>query len=182
MLGQTRDDAAGEAYDKVAKLLGLGYPGGRKIDELAHKGDRAFHKFPRAKVRDDPYAFSFSGLKTAVVLYVRDKTESFIEKHLPDICASFQEAVVDMLLQRSLRALDQFGESKLAIAGGVAANSRIRGLFVDRAKRDGFTVYYPSYELCTDNAAMIATAGLIRLGRGESSDLTLDATAQMPLV
>jgi N6-L-threonylcarbamoyladenine synthase len=182
LLGQTRDDAAGEAYDKVAKLLGLGYPGGVRIDSLAQTGDPGFHRFPRAVVKDDPYAFSFSGLKTAVVLYLRDKTESFAGDNLNDICASFQEAVVDMLAERCFRALDEFGQDRLAVAGGVAANSRIRELFSSEATSSGFSFYYPSPELCTDNAAMIAAAGLMRLQNGESSDLTLDASAQLPLV
>ncbi|MBU1319681.1 MAG: tRNA (adenosine(37)-N6)-threonylcarbamoyltransferase complex transferase subunit TsaD [candidate division Zixibacteria bacterium] len=182
ILGQTRDDAAGEAYDKVAKLLGLGYPGGRKIDELARSGNPKFHKFPRATVRKDPLAFSFSGLKTAVVLFVRDKTTEFIAENLNHICASFQEAVVDMLATRCLRALDDLKLDKLVIGGGVAANRRLREFFGDAAKQRGFKLYYPSLELCTDNGAMIAAAGLIRLQRGESSDLTLDASAQLPLV
>ncbi|MFH1892785.1 MAG: tRNA (adenosine(37)-N6)-threonylcarbamoyltransferase complex transferase subunit TsaD [Candidatus Zixiibacteriota bacterium] len=182
ILGQTRDDAAGEAYDKVAKLLGLGYPGGRKIDELARSGNPKFYKFPRATVRKDPLAFSFSGLKTAVVLFVRDKTTEFIAENLNHICASFQEAVVDMLAARCLRALDDLKLDKLVIGGGVAANRRLREFFGDAAKQRGFKLYYPSLELCTDNGAMIAAAGLIRLQRGESSDLTLDASAQLPLV
>jgi len=181
ILGQTRDDAAGEAYDKVAKLLGLGYPGGRKIDELAHSGNPKFHKFPRATVRKDPLAFSFSGLKTAVVLFVRDKTTEFISENLNHICASFQEAVVDMLATRCLRAIDDLKIDKLAIGGGVAANRRLREFFGHAAKRRGFKLYYPSLELCTDNGAMIAAAGLMRLQRGESSDFTLDASAQLPL-
>jgi len=182
LLGQTRDDAAGEAYDKVAKLLGLGYPGGVRIDELARKGDPEFHKFPRAVVKNDPYAFSFSGLKTSVVLYLRDKPESFADKNLNDICASFQEAVAETLAERCFRALDEFKQDKLAVSGGVAANSRIRELFAHEANRLGFSFYYPSHELCTDNGAMIAAAGALRLQMGESSDLTLDAAAQSPLV
>ncbi len=182
LVGRTRDDAAGEAYDKVAKLLGLGYPGGMKIDDLALTGDPEFHRFPRASVRRDPYAFSFSGLKTSVVIYLRDKPRSFVETNMSNICASFQEAVVQMLVERCLRALDEYKLSRLAIAGGVAANRRLRSAFADEADRIGFSLYYPSLELCTDNAAMIAAAGLIRLRRGDGSDLALDASAQLPLV
>ena len=182
LLGQTRDDAAGEAYDKVAKLLGLGYPGGTRIDELARDGDMYFYKFPRSVVRNDPYAFSFSGLKTAVMLYLRDKSESFIEQHSRDICASFQEAVVEMLVERCLKALSEFRQEKLTIAGGVAANTRLRERLESESKKRGFDLFYPSKSLCTDNGAMIAAAGLIRLQRGETSDLTLDASAQLPLV
>ena len=182
LLGQTRDDAAGEAYDKVAKLLGLGYPGGVRIDKLAQAGNSEFHKFPRAVVKNDPYAFSFSGLKTSVVLYLRDLPDSFVEDNLDDICASFQEAVVDMLAVRCLRALDEFKTDRLAIAGGVAANTRIREHLTQVAHKSGFNFYYPSYDLCTDNAAMIAAAGVIRLKKGEASSLALDASAQLPLV
>jgi len=181
LLGQTRDDAAGEAYDKVAKLLGLGYPGGEKIDRLASEGNPAFFRFPRAVVRKDPFAFSFSGLKTAVVLYLRDKTDEFIEAHLKDICASFQQAVLDSLIDKCLKALEMHRIEHLAIAGGVAANSQLRSTLEAKAQRHGFSFYYPSLELCTDNGAMIAAAGLIRLKRGESSDLSLDATAQLGL-
>jgi N6-L-threonylcarbamoyladenine synthase len=182
LLGQTRDDAAGEAYDKVAKLLGLGYPGGVRVDKLARAGNPEFHKFPRAVVKNDPYAFSFSGLKTSVVMYLRDLPESFAENNIDDICASFQEAVVDMLAERCLRALDEFKMDRLAIAGGVAANTRIREHFTQVARKSGFNFYYPSLDLCTDNAAMIAAAGVIRLKRGEASSLGLDASAQLPLV
>lgn len=182
ILGQTRDDAAGEAYDKVAKLLGLGYPGGSKIDDLAGKGDPEFFKFPRATVRNNPLALSFSGLKTAVVLYVRDKSKEFIAGNIHNICASFQEAVVEMLASRCLQALDSLGIDKLAVGGGVAANSRLRDYFENEATRRGFKLYYPPIELCTDNGAMIAAAGVLRLQRGEKSDLTLDASAQLPLI
>jgi len=181
ILGQTRDDAAGEAYDKVAKLLGLSYPGGVMIDKLAADGDPGFFRFPRAKIKKGRFAFSFSGLKTAVVLYVRDKSDDFVKENMSNICASFQEAVVDMLVSRCLTALDEFSLGQLAVAGGVAANSRLRTVLTESAARDGFEVFFPSIDLCTDNAAMIAAAGLMRYQRGERSDLSLDATAQLPL-
>ncbi len=181
MLGQTRDDAAGEAYDKVAKLLGLGYPGGSKIDSLAREGNPEFHRFPRAAVRGDPFAFSFSGLKTAVALYLKEKSGAFIKENLPHICASFQSALLDAIVRRCLLALDETRLDKLAVAGGVASNSALRSILGKAAESGGFNVYFPSLELCTDNGAMIAAAGLERLKRGESSDLTLDASAQASL-
>ncbi len=181
VLGRSRDEAAGEAYDKVAKLLGLGYPGGAKIDRLAKEGDPEFYKFPRANVRGDPFAFSFSGLKTAVALYLKDKPDTFIEKHLHDICASFQSALIDAITVRCLLALNETGLDRLAVAGGVAANSALRSSLGKAAESGGFDVCFPSLELCTDNGAMVAAAGLERLKRGESSDLTLDASAQTSL-
>jgi len=181
VLGQTRDDAAGEAYDKVAKLLGLGYPGGAEIDRLAKDGDPKFFRFPRARIKSDPMAFSFSGLKTAVALYVRDKGKEFVDDNLANICASFQASVIDMLTARCVDALKINDLDKLAVSGGVAANSALKGLLTKLGEKYGFSVYFPDTTLCTDNGAMIALAGLVRLKRGFRSDLSLDATAQFPI-
>lgn len=181
LLGQTRDDAAGEAYDKVAKLLGLGYPGGKVIDDLARKGDPGFHKFPRAFIKDDSCEFSFSGLKTAVLLYLREKGETFVRSSLEHICASFQEAVVDVLVAKAMLALAKHDCRKIALAGGVAANSRLREKLKQEVTEAGAELYCPSLPLCTDNAAMIASAGCMRIGRGQRSDLDLNAFPYLPL-
>jgi N6-L-threonylcarbamoyladenine synthase len=181
VIGMTRDDAAGEAYDKVAKLLGLGYPGGAVIDDVAGAGDPHFHEFPRAKVRGDPYAFSFSGLKTAVVLYIRDKSDKFVRENISHICASFQSALQDILLERCLLAIEDCEVDKIAVAGGVAANRRLRTVLSRLADSRGFEVFFPSPVFCTDNGAMIAVAGLQRLRRGQKSDLSLDAAARLSL-
>ncbi|OBI87856.1 tRNA (adenosine(37)-N6)-threonylcarbamoyltransferase complex transferase subunit TsaD [Mycobacterium asiaticum] len=153
-LGSTVDDAAGEAYDKVARLLGLGYPGGRVLDELARTGDRDAVVFPRGMSgpRDDPYAFSFSGLKTAVARYV----ESHPDFRPADVAAGFQEAVADVLTKKAVRAATELGVSTLLIAGGVAANSRLRELATQRCADAGLTLRIPRPRLCTDNGAMIA--------------------------
>lgn len=154
-LGSTVDDAAGEAYDKVARLLGLGYPGGRALDELARAGDPAAVVFPRGMTgpRDDPYAFSFSGLKTAVARYV-ESTPDFVAA---DVAAGFQEAVADVLTLKAVRAAGELGVSTLLIAGGVAANSRLRELATRRCAAAGLTLRIPRPRLCTDNGAMIAS-------------------------
>src|SRR6185312_9413511 len=153
-LGSTADDAAGEAYDKVARLLGLGYPGGRVLDELARTGDRDAIAFPRGMTgpRDDPYAFSFSGLKTAVARYL----ESHPDAVNADIAAGFQEAVADVLTKKAVRAATVLGVNTLLIAGGVAANSRLRALAEERCAAAGLTLRVPRPRLCTDNGAMIA--------------------------
>lgn len=153
-LGSTVDDAAGEAYDKVARLLGLGYPGGRVLDELARTGDRDAIAFPRGMTgpRDDPYAFSFSGLKTAVARYL----ESHPDAVNADIAAGFQEAVADVLTRKAVRAATALGVQTLLIAGGVAANSRLRELAEERCAAAGLTLRIPRPRLCTDNGAMIA--------------------------
>ena len=177
LLGATRDDAAGEAFDKVAKLLGLGYPGGRVLDALGQRGDPAAIRFPRARLKrgGDRFDFSFSGIKTAVALHVREHGADAADH--PHIAASFQEAVVDMLLDQAFAAVDASGVTRLVLAGGVSANSRLRARAATAASARGLELIIPSLRYCTDNAAMIGLAAHYRLARGERDDLTLNATA-----
>lgn len=175
-LATTLDDAAGEAFDKVARFLGLGYPGGPAIDHLALDGDPAAIPFPRAMMdRDD--AFSFSGLKTAVVNHVRRNPEVSSE----DVAASFQEAVVDALLTKARRAASEHGAAGLVLAGGVAANSRLRERTLDICMTDGLVPFLPSRSLCTDNAAMVAAAAWHRFGRDGGSPLDTGASPGLAL-
>ena len=176
VLASTRDDAAGEAYDKVAKLLGLPYPGGQPIDELAQKGDPAAIRFPRALPAPDQMDWSFSGLKTAVLQHVR-KHGVPEGQALFDLCASFQEAVADTLTKKTIRAARKLKAQRLVICGGVAANSRLRALAQERGSEREIRVYLPPVKLCTDNAAMIAVAGYEAFRRGERADQTLGADA-----
>jgi N6-L-threonylcarbamoyladenine synthase len=173
-LGHTLDDAAGEAFDKVAKLLGLPYPGGAHIDRLAREGNSRAISFPRglSKRSKAEFDFSFSGLKTAVLHHVREHGVG----SLPDLCASFQEAVCDALTQRAVRAARAAQLPSLVICGGVAANSRLRALASERCAAEGIALYLPSPKLCTDNGAMIATAGALRLARGarDSAEMSAD--------
>jgi N6-L-threonylcarbamoyladenine synthase len=180
-LGSTVDDAAGEAYDKIARLLGLGYPGGKVLDDLARDGDRDAIVFPRGMTgpRDDPYAFSFSGLKTAVARYV----ESHPEASQADVAAGFQEAVADVLTRKAVRAAKELDVTTLLIAGGVAANSRLRELAEERCAANGLTLRIPRPRLCTDNGAMIASfaAHLIAAGAPPSS-LDVASDPGLPVV
>ncbi len=183
MLGQTRDDAAGEAYDKVAKLLGLDYPGGPVLDRLAQEGNSKAIMFPRGHLAG--YDFSFSGLKTAV----RNHIALFMSKDkgldpklsTRDVAASFQAAVVDTLVEKTMQATVETGVDKIVVAGGVAANSLLRKKMREEAEKRGITLYLPGMGLCIDNAAMIALAGYLRFKRGETSSLDLNPRAHMPL-
>ncbi|HEY0224899.1 MAG TPA: tRNA (adenosine(37)-N6)-threonylcarbamoyltransferase complex transferase subunit TsaD [Mycobacterium sp.] len=183
-LGSTVDDAAGEAYDKVARLLGLGYPGGRVLDELAHTGDRDAIKFPRGMTgpADDPHAFSFSGLKTAVARYVESNPDA-ARLSKADIAAGFQEAVADVLTKKAVRAATGLGVSTLLIAGGVAANSRLRELATERCADAGLTLRIPRPGLCTDNGGMIASfaAHLVAAGAAPSP-LDVPSDPGLPVV
>ncbi|PTL35148.1 tRNA (adenosine(37)-N6)-threonylcarbamoyltransferase complex transferase subunit TsaD [Candidatus Methylomirabilis limnetica] len=189
LLGRTRDDAAGEAFDKVAKLLSLGYPGGPLIEEWARKGDPNAVRFPRSVPPRGSYDFSFSGLKTAVVNYVKGVGGAVLQPSafslqpdlVADICAGFQEAVVDVLVRVSLAAAKASASRRLVLVGGVACNGRLRSKLTERAAEEGVQVYYPKPSLCTDNAAMIAAAGYPRLLRGERSLLSLNADANLTL-
>ncbi len=181
LLGQTLDDAAGEAFDKVASLLNLGYPGGPLLDKTAKSGDRNFVKFPRGMLKEDNFNFSFSGLKTAVALYVQKLSESDKQKHLADICASFQEAAVEVLVEKSIKAADEKNCKTIAMAGGVACNSRLREKLKEKASGLGIEIFYPSPLLCTDNAAMIAAVGDFRLAKGERSEYNLKAVPYLKL-
>lgn len=180
LLGATRDDAAGEAFDKVAKLLGLGYPGGIAIDRLAATGDPLAHAFPRALAQRDDIDFSFSGLKTAVATRLGDAAPP-TGQALADFCASFQAAVVDVLVRKSRRALQRRGLRHLVVCGGVAANRGLRAGLAAAASEDGFDLYIPSPRLCTDNAVMIAAAGTHLLARGDRSPLDLTVDPGLPL-
>ncbi len=183
-LGQTRDDAAGEAFDKVAKLLGLGYPGGPIIDEISKRGDPKAIRFPRAALSRDSLDFSFSGLKTSVVNYVKSHPvppDGFSENLIEDIAASFQEAVVEILVKKTLQAAHQLGLRRIVLAGGVAANHRLRERMEQEASERKMNVYLPSPIFCTDNAAMIGVVGYEFLKRGMRSPLSLNAFANLPL-
>lgn len=175
VLGTSVDDAAGEAFDKAARILGLGYPGGPVIDRLAREGKKDFHAFPRARVRSGELNFSFSGLKTSLLYLVKQKGENWAQENLPDLCASYQEAIVDMLLRNTLLAMEIVKVDRLVLAGGVAANSRLREVFQESAEGMGVKLFFPALEYCTDNAAMVAFTGYEMLRRGITSPLDIPA-------
>jgi N6-L-threonylcarbamoyladenine synthase len=181
LLGTTLDDAAGEAFDKIAKFLGLGFPGGPVIDKLARQGDRRAFRFPRPMLRARSYDFSFSGLKTAVINTFKERVARGEALPLADITASFQEAVVDVLVAKTLRAAEEKGVQSVSVTGGVSANSRLREAFREAAGRRGVAVYFPELALCTDNAAMTAAAGYAKIRAGEVSGLRLNVSPNVPL-
>ena len=181
IIGKTRDDAAGEAFDKVARAIGLGYPGGPKIDRLAKEGNPDAIHFPRAKVEDAPYDFSFSGVKYAVLNYLNGchmKGEPVVEA---DVAASFQKAVCDVLVEHAVQAVKDYGIPKLALAGGVASNSALREAMKAACEKEGVSFYYPSPILCTDNAAMIGAAAYYEYINGVRSGLDLNAVPNLRL-
>ncbi len=180
VLGQTLDDAAGEAFDKVARFIGLGFPGGPALDRLAQKGDPDAIPFPRA-VTERGYDFSLSGLKTAVVRHMKAERAHGREPRPEDVAASFQEAVVDVQVSKTVGAALDKEVRTVVLGGGVVANSRLRSLMAVRAKASGLRLMIPPPELCTDNAAMIASAGYYRLARGERTGLDVGADPSLPL-
>ncbi len=183
-LGQTRDDAAGEAFDKVAKLLRLGYPGGPIIDELSKSGNPKAIRFPRSFLGKNSLDFSFSGLKTSVVNYVKSHPEpmgAYPEDLIRDIVSSFQEAVVDVLVKKTLRAAQQQGLRRIVLSGGVAANQHLREKIKEEASQEKVKVYIPPPPFCTDNAAMVGVVGYEYLKRGIRSPLSLNAFSNLPL-
>lgn len=181
ILGKTRDDAAGEAFDKVARAIGLGYPGGPKIDKLSNEGNPDAIHFPRAKVVDSEYDFSFSGLKSAVLNYLNSCEMKGEEINRADVAASFQKAVVDVLVEHAMHAVKEYGFHKFAIAGGVASNAHLREAFEEACKREQITFYHPSPIYCTDNAAMIGVAGYYEYIAGTRSGLDLNAVPGLRL-
>ena len=180
LIGQTRDDAAGEAFDKVARLLGIGYPGGPLIDKLSKEGDPKFHHFPRSSFPDS-YDFSFSGLKTNVLQYAQKQNSEFIKGNLPHIAASFQEAVVDALANQTMQAAADLGHSRIVLAGGVAANSRLREKMLDFAQKEGLELFQPDLRYCTDNAAMIAYLGYWKSRVSDPDPLDITAIPNLKL-
>jgi len=181
IIGRTRDDAAGEAFDKVARAIGLGYPGGPKIDKLSKEGNPDAIQFPRARVNESEYDFSFSGLKSAVLNYLNGCQMKGMAVNRADVAASFQKAVIDVLVEHSIHAVKEFGYDKFAIAGGVASNSSLRKAFEVRCKQEGIVFYHPSPIYCTDNAAMIGAAGYYEFIRGARSGYDLNAVPGLKL-
>ena len=181
ILGRTRDDAAGEAFDKVARAIGLGYPGGPKIDKVSNEGNPEAIAFPRAKVADNEYDFSFSGLKSAVLNYLNSCEMKGETINQADVAASFQKAVVDVLVGHSMDALEKYGFKKFAIAGGVASNTHLRAAMVEACEKRDVTFYHPSPILCTDNAAMIGAAAYYEYQKGIRHGWDLNAVPNLKL-
>ena len=181
ILGRTRDDAAGEAFDKVARAIGLGYPGGPKVDKLAKEGNPDAIEFPRAKISDSAYDFSFSGLKSAVLNYINQKEMKNEEINRADVAASFQKAVTDVLTEHTIYAARKYGMDKVALAGGVASNSALRASMKAACEKAGIQLYYPAPILCTDNAAMIGAAGYYEFIKGTRHGLDLNAVPNLKL-
>lgn len=181
ILGRTRDDAAGEAFDKVARAIGLGYPGGPKIEKVSHEGNPHAMEFPRAKIEDGPYDFSFSGLKSAVLNYINGCNMKGIEVVQADVAASFQKAVTDVLVGNAMKAIDEFKMDKFAIAGGVASNGILREAMREACEKKGVKFYHPSPIFCTDNAAMIGAAAYYDFLAGKRDGLDLNAVPNLKL-
>lgn len=181
ILGKTRDDAAGEAFDKVARAIGLGYPGGPKIEKAAQKGNPDAITFPRAKITDGIYDFSFSGLKSAVLNYLNGAKMKGEEVQVADVAASFQKSVIDVLVGHAMNAVEEYHVDKLAIAGGVASNGALRRAMEEACAKKGIKFYHPSPILCTDNAAMIGVAGYYDYIAGKRSSLELNAVPNLKL-
>lgn len=178
VLGKTRDDAAGEAFDKIGKLLGFPYPGGPAIDERAKKGDPKFHNFPKSMLNKG-FEFSFSGVKTSVLYYTREKGDEFVSHHLDDICASVTEAITEVLVQKLKRAVQKTGAGTMMLAGGVSANSVLRRKAHELSEELGVDLLIPRMEYCTDNAAMIAITGYMKAQRGAYDGMHLKPFARI---
>lgn len=181
IMGMTRDDAAGEAFDKIARALGLGYPGGPLVDKIAREGNPHAIDFPRAYLEEGSYDFSFSGLKSAVLNFLNSLSMKGSSPNIPDVAASFQQAVVDVLSDKLIAAAEEKKSPYAVLAGGVAANSKLREELSNKGLEKGIKVLYPDPILCTDNAAMIGSAGYYKLMRGEISEMNLNAVPNLTL-
>ena len=181
IVGKTRDDAVGEAFDKGAKLLGLPYPGGPLIDKHANNGNPNFHKFPRSFLKDDNFDFSYSGLKTALLVYLQDKSNEFIQSNFDNICASYQQAAVDVLVKKTIKAATVYKVKSVGVVGGVAANSLLRQQLDIEMRQRKIDFFLPDFQFCTDNAAMIARAGAERLSAGIESKMDINAYPSLKL-
>ncbi|MEG1003721.1 tRNA (adenosine(37)-N6)-threonylcarbamoyltransferase complex transferase subunit TsaD [Clostridium sp.] len=181
VIGETRDDAAGEAYDKVARAIGLGYPGGPKVDKLAKEGDKHAIEFPRARFHEETLDFSFSGVKSAVLNYLNKAKMKDIEVNRADVAASFQYAVVEVLKDNVFKTCEKKNLDKIAIAGGVASNSALRETLISEGEKRGIKILFPEPVLCTDNAAMIGSAAYFKFIKGEESTLDLNAKPNLKL-
>jgi N6-L-threonylcarbamoyladenine synthase len=181
VVGSTRDDAVGEAYDKVARVLGLGYPGGPKVDKLAKEGNLNAIHFKRVLLDKNSYEFSFSGLKTAVLNYINSTKQSGGEINKADVAAGFQQAVMDVIVEKTMLAAKKMGYGKLVVAGGVASNSKLRQMLKRECDKENIKLYVPSPILCTDNAAMIGCGAYYKYMAGLSDGLDMDAHANFPL-
>lgn len=181
IIGKTRDDAAGEAFDKAARTMGMSYPGGIELDKVAENGNPLAFKLPRPVVHDAPYDFSFSGLKTAVINLIHNSAQKGVEISKPDVCASFRYAVVDCLTTNFLKAAEDYNVNKLVIAGGVSANSLLRKTLQDECAKRGYAFYMPDKSLCGDNAAMVGSQGYYEFLSGNVADTDLNAFATMSI-
>lgn len=181
IIGRTHDDAAGEAFDKVARAIGLGYPGGPKVDRLAKEGNSSAITFPKAHIQGSPLDFSFSGVKSAVLNYLNECRMKNVEVNTADVAASFQKAIVDVIVEHTMDAAKEYNIRKIALAGGVASNSALRGAMEEACERRHLKFYRPSPALCTDNAAMIGAAGYYDYLNGKRADLDLNAVPNLKI-